>query len=150
MSKTLASQIDIDASPERVWQVLTDLSRYPEWNPFVVRAEGEIEVGGRLTLRMQPEGGRAVTLRPIVTEAVDGSRLRWRGRFGLPGIFDAEHEFRVEALAGGRSRLAQNERFRGLLVPAMSRSLDRHTLPAFKAMNAALKRRVERVATTHA
>jgi len=149
MSKTLVSQIDIDASPERVWQVLTDLSAYPEWNPFIVRAEGQIEVGGRLTLRMEPEGGRAVTLRPTVTEATSGSRLRWQGRFGLPGIFDAEHEFRVEALDGGRSRLAQNERFRGLLVPAMGRSLDRHTLPAFMAMNAALKRRVERM-TTHA
>jgi hypothetical protein len=55
-------------------------------------------------------------------------------------VGDAEHEFRVEALDGGGSRLAQNERLRGLLVPAMGRSLDRHTLPAFEAMNAALKR----------
>jgi hypothetical protein len=128
MSKTLTSQIDIDASPQRVWAVLADLSAYPEWNPFIVLAEGRLEAGTRLMLRMQPVGGRAVTLRATVIQAVEGSRLRWKGTFGMRGIFDAEHDFRLEALAAGRSRFTQNEQFGGLLVPAMARSLDRHTL----------------------
>jgi hypothetical protein len=146
MSKTLASQIDVDASPSRVWEVLTDYGAYPEWNPFIVRAEGRIEVGSRLSLRMQPVGARGVSLRPTVLEAVEG-RLRWRGRLWMPGILDAEHDFRVEALDGGRSRLTQNEKFTGLLAPVMARPLDRHTLPAFKAMNAALKLRAEQPVT---
>jgi hypothetical protein len=147
MSKTLASQIDVDASPARVWEVLTDYATYPQWNPFIVRAEGRIEVGSRLSLRMQPVGARAVSLQPTVLEAVEGHRLRWRGRLWLPGIFDAEHDFQVQALGGGRSRLTQNERFTGLLAPVMARSLDRHTLPAFEAMNAALKLRAEQAVT---
>jgi hypothetical protein len=146
MSKTLASQIDVDASPSRVWEVLTDYGAYPEWNPFIVRAEGRIEVGSRLSLRMQPVGARGVSLQPTVLEAVEG-RLRWRGRLWMPGILDAEHDFRVEALDGGRSRLTQNEKFTGLLAPVMARSLDRHTLPAFEAMNAALKLRAEQPVT---
>jgi hypothetical protein len=148
VSKILSSQIDIDASPARVWEVLTDYSAYPEWNPFIVRAGGRTEVGSRLSLRMQPVGARAVSLRPMVVEAVEGSRLRWRGRLWMPGIFDAEHDFRVEALDGGRSRLSQDERFTGLLVAVMAGSLDRHTLPAFEAMNAALKLRAEQPVTT--
>jgi hypothetical protein len=147
MSKILTTQIDVDASPARVWALLTDFSAYPEWNPFIVRAEGRIEVGSRLSLRMQPVGARAVSLRPTVVEAAEGSRLRWRGRLWMRGIFDAEHDFRVEALDGGRSRLTQNERFTGLLVAVMARSLDRHTLPAFEAMNAALKLRAEQSVT---
>jgi hypothetical protein len=147
MSKTLTTQIDVEASPSRVWEVLTDLGAYPEWNPFIVRAGGTIEVGGRLSLRMQPVGARDVSLQPTVLEAVEGSSLRWRGRLWMPGILDAEHDFRVEALDGGRSRLTQNEEFTGLLAPAMARSLDRHTLPAFEAMNAALKLRAEQAVT---
>ena len=143
MSKQLTSQIDIDASPERVWQVLIDLRAYPEWNPFIVRAEGEAEEGRRLRLRMQPVGARAVSLAPVVVEATSGRRLRWRGRIGLPGIFDAEHVFSLESRGGGRTRLTQSEQFTGLLVPFMARSLDGHTLPAFGAMNQALKQRVE-------
>ena len=143
MSKSLVSQIDIDAGPERVWQVLVDLAAYPEWNPFIVRAEGKLEEGSRLTLRMQPVGARGVTLRPTVLEATAGHRLRWLGRIAVPGIFDAEHVFTIQAREGGGTRLVQSEEFRGLLVPLMARSLDRHTLPAFGAMNEALKQRAE-------
>ena len=144
MTKQLASAIGIDASPERVWQVLTDFGAYPEWNPFIVRAEGRPEEGVRLTVRMEPVGARAVTLTPTVLEAVEGRRLRWSGRLWIPGIFDAEHVFSLEPRADGGTRLGQTELFRGVLVPLMAGSLDRHTLPAFVAMNEALKQRAER------
>jgi hypothetical protein len=143
MSRQLASAIDIDAGPARVWQVLTDLGAYPEWNPFIVRAEGRVQPGARLTLRMQPATGRATTVRPTVLEATEGSRLRWRGRLVVPGLMDAEHVFTIEPRDGGRVRLRQDERFSGVLVPLVARVLERGTLPAFLAMNEALKRRVE-------
>ena len=146
MGTTLVSQIDIDASPQQVWRLLTDLSAYPEWNPFIVRAEGRVEVGSRLTLRMQPVGGRPATLRPTIVQADEGSCLRWRGSVGVRGILDAEHVFRITARDGGRSRLHQNEHFTGLLVPLLAKSLHRTTRPAFDAMNEALKSRAERSA----
>lgn len=144
MSKELISSIDIEASAEKVWELLIDFTAYPTWNPFITRAEGPVEVGGRLTLRMQPVGGSAVTLRPTVVEVVEGHRLRWRGRLGVRGVFDAEHLFILESRGATQSRLVQQEQFSGLLVPFVQRSLDRGTLPAFHAMNAALKDRAER------
>jgi hypothetical protein len=147
MSKQLKSQIDIDATPERVWQVLSDFSAYPQWNPFITRAEGRPQPSSRLVMRMQPVGARGVTLRPTVLEATPGHRLRWLGRFGIRGIFDAEHSFTITPRAEGGVRLSQDEDFRGVLVPLLARSLDRHTQPAFEAMNAALKLRAEQPAT---
>ena len=144
MSKELVSSIDIEAPTQKVWEVLIDFAAYPTWNPFITRAEGPPEVGGQLTLRMQPVGGSAVPLRPTVVEVVDGHRLRWRGRVGVRGLFYADHLFIVEPLGAARSRLLQQEHFSGLLVPFFQRSLDRGTLPAFQAMNAALKDRAER------
>jgi hypothetical protein len=144
MITSLASQIDIDAPPQRVWQELTQLADYTHCNPFILRAEGRIEVGAELLLHMQPVGGRPVTLTPTVVDVVDGSLLRWRGTVGPPGLLAAEHSFRLVALDGGATRLHQDEAFHGLLVPLVKRSLQRHTLPAFSAMNEALKRRAER------
>ena len=146
MSKELVSSIDIAASAERVWDVLVDFAAFPAWNPFITQAEGRLETGGRLTLRMQPVGGSAVTLRPTLIEVIVPQRLRWRGRLGVPGLFDADHLFTVEPRGAEGSRLVQQERFSGLLVPLFQRSLDRGTLPAFHAMNAALKDRAEKAA----
>src|SRR5436309_9656686 len=125
MAKQLRTEIDIDATPERVWQILTDFAAYPQWNPFLTSASGTPVTGARLTVRMQPEGGRAMTFRPTVREAVPQRRLRWLGRLLLPGIFDGEHSFTIEPRDGG-VRLVQQEKFRGVLVPLLARSLDRH------------------------
>jgi hypothetical protein len=148
MDAQLASQIDIAATPAQVWLVLIDLAAYQEWNPFIVRAEGTVGTGDRIVLRMQPAVGRAVTVRPTILEAQEGSRLRWLGRLGLPGIMDADHSFTIEIREDGGVRLRQEERFRGILVPFLARSLERATLPAFHAMNEALKQRVEQAITS--
>ena len=63
----IRSEIDIEAPPEAVGT--GRLGRYEEWNPFITRAEGTAEAGQRLSLRMQPSGGRAMTIRPTVTSA---------------------------------------------------------------------------------
>jgi hypothetical protein len=65
------------------------------------------------------------------------------GRLLVPGIFDGEHHFKLESLDGRRTRLIQQERFTGLLVPLFAASLDQHTLAGFHLMNKALKARAE-------
>ncbi len=148
MTKILTTEVHIAATPERVWEVLADLAAYRAWNPFIVEADGTTEVGDRLTLRMQPVGGKAMTLRPTVVEVRPGRVLRWAGRLGLPRILDAEHEFLLEPGAAGGTRLVQRETFRGLLVPFVAGTLDRGTLPAFALMDGALKQRAEEPVTS--
>jgi hypothetical protein len=36
------NEIEIQATPETIWGVLTDLGKYAEWNPLLYRAEGKI------------------------------------------------------------------------------------------------------------
>jgi hypothetical protein len=64
MSKQLVSSIDIEAPASLVWEQLVDFGAFSMWNPFITSAEGPVEVGGRLALRMQPAIGSAITLRP--------------------------------------------------------------------------------------
>jgi len=99
MSKELVSSIDIDAPAATVWEILIDFAAFPTWNPFIVEAQGRVQVGERVSLRMQPVIGSAITLHPKVVELVEGRRLRWLGRLGLPGLFDADHLFIVEPSA---------------------------------------------------
>ena len=140
--RSISAVVDISATPERVWAVLADLAAYPQWNPFIRSASGELAEGARLTLRLAPAGGRAMTFRPTVLAARPGKLLRWIGRLIVPGIFDGTHQFTLEDL-GGRTRLTQSETFRGLLVPFTGTTMTR-TEAGFHALNQALKERAER------
>jgi hypothetical protein len=146
MSAELRTFVDIDAPPERVWAVLTDLAAYAEWNPFVTRAEGEWVVGSRLSVSVPPVNSFIQPkLRPTVLEVVPFRRLRLGSRLdrlGLPGLFHVEHTMTMTDHEGG-TRLWLQDRYGGLLAPVLIGALNRRRLAAFTAMNAALKSRVE-------
>jgi hypothetical protein len=40
--RTLSSAIDHDATPDRVWSILTATHDYPQWNPFIRRIDGPL------------------------------------------------------------------------------------------------------------
>jgi hypothetical protein len=139
----IVSAIEIEATPSRVWSVLTDFPHFPDWNPFVRYIEGEPRAGERLRVTIAPPGGRQMTFRPTVIRADTTRELRWLGRMFVPGLFDGEHYFKLEAMPHGRSRLVHGERFTGVLVPFLRKQLDGATRAGFVAMNRALKKRLE-------
>lgn len=143
MRHELHTEIEIDAPPEVVWDVLVDLAAYADWNPFIVSSEGRPVVGERLKNRLEPPGGRAVTFRPVVTEVEPQRRLEWLGRLGVPGIFDGRHRFELHPSTSGGTTFTQSESISGILVRWLRSSLDKHTVAGFEAMNAALKARAE-------
>ena len=136
--KTVSATTQIDAAPMAVWAVLTDLSKYPEWNPLFREASGQVAAGERITLRaVQPANGRLMTVRARIVAADPGAELRWTSN--LPGIMSGEHSFVLTPLGGG-TRLAQTEIYGGLLAATISVP---RTETIFQALNDALKQRAE-------
>jgi hypothetical protein len=148
MAKQLHAEVEIEATPDRIWSVLTDFAAYHDWNPFIVQATGQPVPGTRLELQMRLSGRRPTTIRPEVLEADPARRLRWLGRLLLPGLFDGEHTFTIQPAGPGRTRLTQHEEFRGLLAPLVLRLIAKPTLASFHQMNQALKARAEQPAHT--
>jgi hypothetical protein len=141
--RELTTEIEFEATPQEVWEVLVDLPAYPEWNPFMKKIQGEPKVGAKLEVRMEPEGERAMTFRPTVLTAEPGRELKWLGHLLVPGIFDGEHRWLIEEAGPGEVRFTQSERFGGILVPLLWKKLrDGGTAKGFRAMNEALARRV--------
>jgi hypothetical protein len=138
------TSIDIAATPERVWEVLTDFERWEAWNPFIPHVEGAAETGTALRLSIVL-GGRRLPVDARVRIVDPPEHLRWRGpRLELLGrVFSGEHYFRLEARDGG-TRLTHGEDFDGLIAPLVSRWLEPVLRKSFGAMNEALKRRAER------
>jgi len=139
----LQTEIVIQASAEAVWVVLSDFPRHAEWNPFVKSIEGTLRAGEKLSVQICPPGGKGMRFKPRVLVAAPGRELRWLGRFLLPGLFDGEHYFIIEACPEGGVRFIQGERFSGVLVLLAKSSLQTGVKAGFEAMNLALKARVE-------
>src|ERR1700676_2168026 len=97
--KTVSAAIEIQAPPMKVWEVLTDLGCYRDWNPLFPEAAGEVAVGNRLTLKSVAPDGRVRTVRPMVVAAEHGTELRWRA--SIPGIIGGEHRFALSPVDGG-------------------------------------------------
>jgi hypothetical protein len=138
----LRTEVQIEASPERVWEVLTDFSAYGDWNPFIGAISGTLKVGERLKLEVSPSAGRSMTLKARVTSVDPNRELAWRvSHMPIPGLLEGVHFFRLDVSDRG-TRLVQGENFSGLLVKNTGNALTA-IARAFVAMNQALKGRVQ-------
>ncbi|MCA8916003.1 MAG: SRPBCC domain-containing protein [Planctomycetes bacterium] len=140
--REIVTEISINAAPETVWSHLVAFDSYPDWNPFITYAAGEVREGARLTVTIQQSGGKPMGFKPRVLIASPGKELRWLGQILLPGLFDGEHRFVLEHHEGG-TKLTQAETFCGLLVPLMWKSMQPKTKRGFEMMNEALRQRCE-------
>lgn len=141
--KTLHTNIEIGASAEVIWNILTDFARYPQWNPFIKSIEGQMQQGAKLRVVIQPPGGKAMTFTPTLLVVHPQREFRWLGRLFIPGLFDGEHSFQIESTGTTTCRFVHEEKFSGLLVPLLWKSLNTTTRQGFQAMNEALKKKAE-------
>jgi uncharacterized membrane protein len=86
--------IDIEAAPEAVFAIASDLERYPEWQDFLQRVKArEHDADGRATL-VEAEADAKVTALKLVLRATreEPRRVAWRSDGGdvkaLSGAFD--------------------------------------------------------------
>mgnify|MGYP006432708173 CR=1 FL=1 len=141
--KEIITEIKINAPASSVWSILTDFQRFPEWNPFISEALGQIKEGAQLKIRIEPPNSNGMTFKPTLTRIKQENELRWLGRFLIPGIFDGEHIFELESITENEIRFVHREKFKGLLVPFLWKSINKNTRQGFEEMNDALKKRAE-------
>lgn len=146
------TEIEIQASDEQVWSVLTDFASFPRWNLFTRQISGSLKEGTQLTVHFQLPGTNIMTFRPTVITVEPNRKLCWLGHFLIPGLLIGEHSFIIEPLASDvydrlrlHVRFIQQASFRGLLVPLLARRLNVDVRQGFEAMNQALKTNAERI-----
>ena len=139
--KELKTEIIINAPRAAVWQVLTQFSAYPAWNPFIVAIQGEPLAGAVLQTTMVQKGKKH-RFTPVITQVKAGEQLEWLGKLPL-GMFKGNHYFYLEPLSATQTRLQHGERFSGWLSKFILGQIGEDTLQGFRQMNEALKTRAE-------
>lgn len=141
--KTLKTEITINASISKVWNILMNHENYADWNPFVKSISGGVQPGNRLAVTLQPEGGNPMNFTPLVIKNEKEKEFRWLGKLFIKGLFDGEHFFYLERIDEHTTLFIHGENFRGILVGVLMGMIGENTLKGFEAMNVALKQRAE-------
>lgn len=140
---SVRTEICIEASPEAVWAVLSDFSRYGEWNRLLLEVKGELSPGALLRIGIKvPFLPVAIPVHVKLRGVEPGLRFDWTGTLLSPGIFRGDHQFSVIPLSNDRTRFEHNETYSGILSWAVN-----PVLPLlrrlFRGMNNSLKAAAE-------
>jgi len=136
------AETTITATSETIWAILTDAAAYPEWDPGMLRLEGQIAPGEKITAytKISPDRAFPVT----VSEFVPNQLMVWSG--GMPlGLFKGVRTFTLTDKGDGATHFALREEFSGPMLPLFGRSIPDLT-PVFEEFVAGLKQYAEQSA----
>jgi hypothetical protein len=142
MKKDIRTEIEINASAEKVWQILSDFENFPKWNPFVIKVLGQPKVDEILEIEVQLPESRKMKFTPLVLNAEPNRELRWVGN--LPtNAFRGEHFYQIEPLRENKVRFIHGEHFSGWMVRLIWALFGKSTEKGYRLMNEALKKEAE-------
>jgi hypothetical protein len=136
--KEFSATATIAATPARVWEILTDAPRYPEWDPNMVRLDGTVALGQKVTAHTKISD-RAF---PVTVSTFEPERtMVWSS--GMPlGLFKGERTFLLTPQNDGTVLVSVREVFTGLLLPLIGRTIP-DLSDTFTQFVAGLKQRAE-------
>lgn len=108
-------EVEIAAAPQVVWQLLTDLPRYPEWNPYSRRVEGTLRVGEMVRVEAHL-GGEVRVVDNRVTRLQAPRALCWESQGWYARLARGTRCRHLEALPNGGTRLLHHEVMAGPLA----------------------------------
>jgi hypothetical protein len=108
----------VDGTADQAWAVLTDFDAYPRWNGLVLFADGTIEPGARVLLRVRGPGRRQRSVRSTIVGIDPRRELVFEASVGHRSLVHMVHSFTVESPAGGVV-LRQRWVATGILVPVL-------------------------------
>jgi len=137
--KEIRTEVTIKASTSRIWKILMEFDKYPEWNPFIKSINGQPIKGNKISARLEAPDAFGMTINPKVVSIVNEKEFRWLGHLLIPGLFDGEHIFELLDNKNGTTTFIQREKFRGILIPIFRKMLNNNTRRGFASMNEQLK-----------
>lgn len=137
--KAFSATATITASSDRIWEILTDADKFPEWEPGVIRIEGTIALGEKITVytKLSPDRAFPVT----VSEFVPGKKMVWSSSMPL-GLFKGERTFTLTPVGEDKVEVVTKEEFSGPLLFLIGRTIP-DLSESFQNFAAGLKKQAE-------
>ncbi|AYF76443.1 SRPBCC domain-containing protein [Nocardia yunnanensis] len=143
MAFVIDRTVEIDAPAELVWQVLTDVDRYGEWNPFCLECKTTLEPGSPIDMKVRLVGPKPKRQREFIRTHTPGTEFSYSMKPVPLGLLSSERSHTVTSLEGGRTRYVSHFQLQGALAPVVSGLLGKALTTGFEGMTNAVKTRAE-------
>lgn len=148
ITRSVRTEILINASKEKVWDVLMEHEAYSEWNPFIPKINIKGENSDRISMIILADNGDILIPEK---EAFDGhilsnmkyEKFSWGNKGFITNIIGAEHYFLLEPVGNKQTKFIHGETFEGLFLGIVASVLFKKAGKQYEALNKALKARVE-------
>ena len=136
--KSVKSETIINAHPEVVWALLTQTEDYPDWNPVMLSAKGNLVEGENIIYSFKQDENVQYDVPITVKKIVDAKLLNQGG--GMAGIMSYDHNYELEVFEPGKTKLIIREDYRGAYVPFWDPA---PVEEAYHRLGQAVKQRIE-------
>ncbi len=143
--------VDIDAPAELVWDVLVDLERYGQWNPFTVKVESTLRMGEAVNLFLPDpvNPGQLVHVVEYLATCERPRQLSWEMYATADNPDAARRDQYIEATGAASCRYHTTDLFLG---PTAQTVMEQHgpwVKQGFDAVAHSLKARAEALHREH-
>jgi hypothetical protein len=142
MRYKLEHRLGIKAPAHVVWEIVSDLSTWHEWNPLYTQAKGVVGFGELLTLTLALPGQKPRVIRPRVLDWAPDEAIHWKLSM-LMGLVDTTRYLEIEKMSDTGCIFSNGEIFDGPLGPMVAKRMKRAIREGFAAMGEALRDRAE-------
>ena len=142
MAFVIDRKLEIAAPASVVWEVISDLPRYPEWNRFCIEARSTLRPGDAIDLRVQLFA-RPQWQREYMTEFAAGRGFAYSMKPVPAGALSSRRSHSIEALDAERCVYESCFRLQGWLMPLVRSVLGRRLKAGFAVMNEGVRQRAE-------
>ena len=139
------TEIEIHATREQVWSVLTDFEKLSDWSSSFQNliVEGSFETGVKATSYYKsPIPGHELKFEHHLIEVVQGVSFGWSDPLGFAGMTD-HHIFKLETLDNGHTKFVQTDGVTGGASRFLGHLVANNMEGQYRKFNQELKARVE-------
>jgi hypothetical protein len=143
MTIEIDETLEVRAPADLLWEVITDLDRYGEWNPFVVACRSSLRQGDPIEMKVQIFESFVQSQRETILDHVPGERLCY-GLAPMPlGALASRRCHEVIDEGPATSRYRSHFVLSGWLSPITRALLGSRLDHGFRSMTRALVQRAE-------
>lgn len=136
----IENRTGVAAPAEVIWEILTDLEHWPDWNPLYASASGQVKIGSVWKLALKLPGRPVEVQTPKLLDWAPDDHIHLQTKtFFIATLRYLE----IEALSETGCLFSNGEIFNGMLAGPIIRPFRRDLQKGFNAMGEAMKAKAE-------